>query len=468
MAVVDTQLYDLLGVSPDASAAGIKKAYHNLVRREHPDKKPEEERDAAAERFRAIQEAYDMLRDPDARAQYDEMGLDAHNHGPGGSGGGGMNMDDLFAQMFGGQDGGASHGGGGGPGRSMPRRGGGGGASSMTPQKQNAEHTYPVTLADLYCGKSTKLKGTRNKICPVCRGTGCKADRRPSACVSCAGGGSKTANMMLGPGLYSQQQVECPSCAGTGHEIRDRDRCRKCKGRKVVDEVKVLEVFIERGMHDGERITLAEQADEVPNGPTGDVIITLQCQQDETSSTTQTPFTRLGADLKATVDISLAEALTGIDARVLITHLDGRRLRYTSPIGHVTRPNDTILIKGEGMPLGHRKEGFGDLYLVVNVVFPEDNFLSERGEYAALARLLPQKPVVAPVAVAAAAAAAASNKSANGLAATADHDIEEDIEGVAGNLEEFGGDARHQEEDWTDDEDDDGAHGGPGVQCAQQ
>lgn len=424
--VADTQLYDILGVSYDAGSAEIKKAYHNLVRREHPDKKPESERTEAAQKFREIQEAYDILREPETRAQYDEMGLEGLSNGNGGMPGG-MDMDDLFAQMFGSGMGGP-------PGRQPPRR---------QPRKQNVEHEYPVTLEDLYRGKSTKMKGTRNKICPHCTGSGCRTNHKPSKCPACDGKGSKSASMMVGPGMYTQQQVECLSCEGSGQTIRDKDRCKKCKGKKVVDEVKILEVFIDKGMQNGEQVVIKGQADEVPGGEAGDVVITL-------AQSPHSVFERLGSDLKADLKITLAEALTGF-SRVILTHLDGRRLKYSTPLGTVIRPQDTILVKGEGMPLGHRLEGFGDLYLTVHVEFPENNFLSEKGEYARLAAFLPQTPIVVP----------GNSGEASALA----EQIEEEIEGVKGDLDKFGGDAR--DDGWQDDsdeEDDEAA----GPQCAQQ
>lgn len=424
--VNDPQLYELLGVSTDAGASEIKKAYHNLVRREHPDKKPEIEREAAAVKFREIQEAYDVLRDPESRAQYDELGLDGmRGNGTNGMPGG-MDMDDIFAQMFGGGVGGH-------PGKHPPRR---------AKSKLNVEHEYPVSLEDLYRGKSTKMKGTRNKICHHCTGSGCKTGHKASKCPSCDGKGSKTASMMIGPGMYTQQQVECPACEGSGQSIKVKDQCKKCKGKKVVDEVKLMEVFIDRGMHDKETIVLKGQADEVPDGEPGDVIITLNQKEHEI-------FDRLGSDLHATIRITLAEALTGF-SRVVLRHLDGRSLRYTSAVGKVMRPGDTLVVKGEGMPVGHRREGFGDLYLSIEVIFPDDNFLSEKGEYSKLANLLPQKPI-----------------SAAGLvsAAASQSEMEEEIVGELGHMEDFGGDAHTGTGgEWEDEE----QEGDPGVQCNQQ
>lgn len=421
--VADTHLYDILGVSSDAGSSEIKKAYHNLVRREHPDKKPESERAEAAHKFREIQEAYDILREPESRAQYDELGMDGlANGGGGGNGGpGGVDMNDLFAQMFGGGMGGP-------PGRHPPRR---------ETRKQNVEHEYPVTLEDLYRGKSTKMKGTRNKICPHCQGSGCRSNHKPSKCGSCDGRGSKTANMMVGPGMYAQQQVECPLCQGSGQSIREKDRCKKCKGNKVVDEIKIMEVFIDKGMRHGEQVILKGQADEVPGGETGDVIITL-------SQKPHAVFERLGHDLKANLRITLAEALTGF-SRVVLTQLDGRRLKYSSPLGKVMRPNDTIFVQGEGMPLGHRQEGFGNLYLQVQIEFPEDNFLSEKGEYARLSTLLPQTPIKI------------------AAAGSLGDQIEEDLDGVPGEIKFFGGEAK--EDGWQDESDDENE---TGPQCAQQ
>ncbi|BFZ54096.1 DnaJ-like protein xdj1 [Savitreella phatthalungensis] len=435
---VDTALYDLLGVSPSAGQDDIKRAYHKLARKAHPDKVAPEEREAASATFRQIQEAYDVLREPESRAAYDETGYTGSNGSNPHSQSGGVDLDDLFASMFSGPPGGSGggHAGAsfGGPGKYPGRRGG-------RPQKVDAEHDYPVTLNDLYKGKSTKLRGVRNKLCPVCHGSGCRTGHKPSACASCDGKGTKAASMMLAPGMYTQQQVECPSCSGTGEAIRDRDRCKKCKGAKVVDEPKLMEVYIDRGAHDGDRIVLREMADQVPGGETGDVIITLRQKPHDI-------FDRRGSDLQATIHITLAEALTGF-SRVVLTHLDGRKLRYTSKQGTVVRPDDVLVARGEGMPLGKRRDGFGDLYLVVKVDFPSDDFLSERGEYQRLAQLLPQKTLPA---------------QSNGTPADPEA-IEDELDLAKANLDEFGGDYA-EDEDW---EDEDGAHPDPNVtQCAQQ
>ncbi|ORY86320.1 DnaJ domain-containing protein, partial [Protomyces lactucae-debilis] len=412
----DTAFYDILGVAPTASPAQLKQAYHALVRSTHPDKVPEEDREEASIRFREVQEAYDILREPDSRAQYDELGKDGFAGGAGGMHGG-MDMDDLFAQMFGGGGMPGMGGMGGPPGKHPYRR---------QPKKQDVEHDYDVTLEDLFKGKSTKMKGTRNKICPHCHGSGCRTNHKPSKCPSCDGRGSKTASMMVGPGMYSQQQVECPSCAGSGETIRDKDQCRKCKGTKVVDELKIMELFIDRGMRDGERITLKGQADEVPGAETGDVIITLQEQQ-------HAVFERLGSDLKAEMQVTLAEALTGM-SRVVLVHLDGRHLKFTTKPGQVLRPGQVLVVNGEGMPLGKRREGFGDLYLTVDITFPKDGFMKSPADLKSLASLLPQDPVIVP----------GTNKAA------ASTDLEEDIDAVDGSLDEFGGEEAQQQ--WQDEE----------------
>lgn len=448
--VVDTRLYDLLEVPPSISQDDLKRAYHKLARVAHPDKVAPENRDAASARFREIQEAYDVLRDPESRASYDELGEAHAAHGAaGGAGAGSVDLDDLFASMFSGANAGGGgmpgmggmggmhgmHGMGGAPGRYPSRRG---------PQKRDVEHDYPISLEDLYRGKSTRMRGVRDRVCAACGGSGCRSGHKATSCGSCAGKGTKTASMMVGNGLFTQQQVECPSCAGAGETVREKDRCKKCKGKKVVDETKLMELFIDKGMQDGEKIVLQGQADEVPGAGAGDVIITLRQKEHDV-------FERLGADLRAEVRISLAEALTGV-SRVVLRHLDGRRLRYTSPVGKVLRPGDVLVVRGEGMPLGRRREGFGDLYLLVDVEFPEDNFLSEKGEYQRLAQLLPQKPVGLPAAT------------PNGDLDGGEDDVEDELEAVPGDMDEFGGDYAQQ---GSEDEEAEGMD--PNVtQCAQQ
>lgn len=199
----------------------------------------------------------------------------------------------------------------------------------------------------------------------------------------------------------------------------------------------MLELYIPRGARQGERIVLQGEADQLPDQEPGDIIFTL----DETEHET---FERAGADLRAILKISLAEALTGLH-RVVLTHLDGRgiKLNVQQPNGKVLRPGQVLKVPGEGMPM-KRSDAKGDLYLQVDIEFPEDGWLKDD---AALQKVKDALPATKP-------------------SGEKHEDVEEvDIEFEA-DMEEFGagsGDPRAGGAEWEDDEQEEG-----GPQCATQ
>lgn len=162
--------------------------------------------------------------------------------------------------------------------------------------------------------------------------------------------------------------LPCDSCSSTGSTFRDKDRCRKCKGRRVLEEKKVVEVYIPRGSSQGDHIVLEGEADEQPGFETGNIVFVIQEKQHDV-------FERLGADLKATVKVSLAEALTGLK-RTVVKHLDGRAIAVEVPRGKVLRPGQVLRVKGEGMPM-KKSELRGDLYLEIEIEFPEDGWMAD-------------------------------------------------------------------------------------------
>ncbi len=166
----------------------------------------------------------------------------------------------------------------------------------------------------------------------------------------------------------TQETVPCGTCSGFGHIIPEKQRCKKCKGKKVVESRNVLELYIPRGARQGDRIVLQDEADQLPDQQPGDIVFTLEETAHET-------FERVGADLRAVLKIGLVEALTGFN-RVVLTHLDGRgiQLKVQQPNGKVLRPGQVLKIPGEGMPL-KRSDAKGDLFLVVEVEFPEDGWI---------------------------------------------------------------------------------------------
>jgi DnaJ family protein A protein 2 len=237
--------------------------------------------------------------------------------------------------------------------------------------------------------------------------------------------------------MVTQETVACGNCQGSGQVIPEKQRCKKCKGKKVVESKNVLELYIPRGARQGDRIVLTGEADQLPDQEPGDIVFTLQEAEHDT-------FERAGSDLRTPLSISLVEALTGFN-RVVVTHLDGRgiKLNIEQPNGRVLRPGQVLKVPGEGMPM-KRSDAKGDLFLVVDVEFPEDGWLKND---AALQRVKdalppPEDEEEAPEEV-------------------DEVQVEWDID-----MDEFGagsGDPRAGGE-WEDDEEE----GGEGPQCATQ
>jgi DnaJ family protein A protein 2 len=231
--------------------------------------------------------------------------------------------------------------------------------------------------------------------------------------------------------------VPCGNCQGSGQIIPEKHRCKKCKGNKVVESKNVLELYIPRGAREGERIILAGEADQLPDQEPGDIIFTLK-------ETEHDMFERAGADLRAELSISLVEALTGFN-RVVVTHLDGRgiQLNVQQPNGKILRPGQVLKIEGEGMPM-KKTDAKGDLYLVVDIQFPEDGWLKNDAAVQKIKDALP--------------------------APEHEEKKHEEIEEVQvdfdADMDEFGagsGDPRAGGQEWEDEED---GEGGP--QCATQ
>ncbi|KAI7852394.1 DnaJ C terminal domain-containing protein [Circinella umbellata] len=382
----------------------------------HPDKNPDE-----GERFKEISHAYEVLSDPERRAHYDQFG----EGGPGGGDGGfgGMSADDLFANLFGGGGGGASFGGGFGGAPRGPRKG------------ENMKYPLSVSLEDLYNGKRTKLALEKNVICTTCSGRGGKTGATKK-CTSCDGRGFGVAMRQLGMGMVQQMQVPCEECNSTGKIVKDR--CKRCRGKKVTTEKKYLDVYIEKGMVDGQKISMKGEGDQEPGIEPGDVNLILQQKE-------HPKFERRGDDLLCHVKISLTEALCGFN-KVVVKHLDGRGIQIQHSAGQVIKPGMVKRVPHEGMPIYRRSDTHGDLYIQFDVEFPEDYFATP-DNVAALAKIL---PAPRPDSV-----------------SSATYDIVDECALIPGDLESFGASGQSRNNAYDEDESDD-ERGGPGINCSQQ
>ena len=299
----------------------------------------------AAEKFKDLSKAYEVLSDPQKRGIYDQYGEEGLEGAGGGAGG--MNAEDLFAQFFGG---------GGGPFGGMF---GGGGMRETGPKKSRTiHHVHKVSLEDIYRGKVSKLALQKSVICPSCEGRGGK-EGAVKTCTGCNGAGMKTMMRQMGP-MIQRFQTVCPDCQGEGEIIRERDRCKKCLGKKTIVERKVLHVHVDRGVKSGHKIDFRGEGDQVPNALPGDV-------QFEIEQKPHPRFQRKDDDLFYHAEIDLLTALAG--GTIFIEHLDERWLTVNILPGEPITPGAIKVIKGQGMP-SYRHHDFGNLYIQFDVKFP--------------------------------------------------------------------------------------------------
>ena len=421
--VRETKLYDTLGVSATASESELKAAYRKLALKFHPDKNPD-----AGDKFKDISHAYEILSNAEKRQIYDNYG-EAGLNGEGGPGG--MNAEDLFAQFFGG----GFFGGAGGKPRG-PRR------------TEDMNFSLQVTLEEIYKGKTAKIAVQRKVICGKCSGRGGK-EGAVKTCGTCQGRGIKTILRQMGP-LVQQMQQTCPDCEGEGEIIRAADRCGACNGRKVSSEKKVHEIHVEAGMRNGHKIRLAGEADQAPGCQAGDIIVTIVEKEHNF-------FKRQDRDLHCRVSIDLITALVG--GKVSIKHLDDRVLQATLLPGQIVRPDDTRILRNEGMPTHRQPFNRGDLFIRFDIIFPEaDKWHLSPEKISQIESLLPNR--VAP-----------SSKIISSELPVQEVDFVE-MSASETRQQQKGSrrQASHAHAHDEDDEDDDmGGHGGqPGVQCAHQ
>ncbi|CAO3675290.1 hypothetical protein G6F56_008285 [Rhizopus delemar] len=334
---------------------------------------------------------------------------------------GGMNAEDLFSQLFGGGGGaGGFFGGGGGRrGPQGPRRG------------KDMMHQLKVSLEDLYLGKTSKLALQKNLLCNKCDGKGGK-EGAVQSCRGCNGQGIRIMMRQMGP-MIQQVQQACPDCRGTGEVINEKDRCKQCLGKKIMSDRKILEVHIERGMRDGQKITFSGEGDQAPGIVPGDIIIVL----DEKA---HPHFTRKGDDLIYEAKIDLLTALAG--GQFAIPHLDDRVLMVSVLPGEAIQPDMVKVIPSEGMPM-HRIDSRGHLFVKFTVEFPESNWADEN-TIKKLESILPARP---------------------SLPTFGSKHIDEV---VLADAEGYQGRNNGSHSAYHEDEDEDDQQGGPGVQCAQQ
>lgn len=345
--------------------------------------------------------------------------------------GGGADPFDVYNSFFGGMFGGG-FGGGGRGGRGGRRRG------------EDVVHHLQISLEDLYNGKTKKIALTKDVLCTACSGSGAKKGVNPKSCSGCDGQGVKLVVKPIGPGMVQQMQVVCPECRGKGEILKDSDKCPQCRGEKVEKIKKTLEVFIEKGMQNGNKITFAGESDEAPNQEPGDLIFVVVQKP-------HSVFTRSGNDLTVEKTITLQEALCGF--KFTIPHLDGRVLVVESAPGEIIKPNDVRSIEGEGMPIRGNPMKKGKLYVEFKIDFPKQKAFTA-DQLTALRNILPAPATRATIPT------GDEVEHVSLSSTTVDPRAQQQQQSNGGRGGHFHGD-----------EDEDDGHpgrGGPGVQCAQQ
>lgn len=343
--------YDVLGVDKKATDAEIKSAYRKKAKKYHPDLNPG---DAEAEKkFKEVNEAYEVLSNPDKKRKYDaygHAGVDP-NFGAGGGfggfsggfGGAGMDLNDIFESFFGGAGG---FGGGGGRRNdpNAPRRGG----------DIHVGITISFMEAALGCTKTVSY--TRQETCPDCGGTGAKKGTGVQTCPDCGGTGYITQQQRTPFGVIQNRRV-CPHCGGKGKIVSDP--CNKCRGSGRVQVTVKKEVNIPAGIDDEQSLALRGQGDAGMNGgAAGDAIIVITVRPDPILS-------RNGYDVFVNVPITYSQAVLGAD--IVVPTIDGK-VQYTVPEG--TQSGTRFRLRGKGIKYLNGR-GRGDEYVTVNVEIPK-------------------------------------------------------------------------------------------------
>jgi len=337
--------YEVLGLNKGASDDEIKKAYRQNAKKYHPDLHPGDK--AAEEKFKEVNEAYEVLSDKEKKARYDQFGhagVDPnYGAGAGGYGGnpfsGGIDIDDIFSSFFGGF-------------------GGSRGRSANRPQRGsdvNAGITITFEEAAKGCKKTINFNSVDN--CDSCHGTGAEPGTQAKTCSACGGSGRVTVNQRTPFGTV-QTQRSCDACHGTGKVIEHP--CHKCNGSGRHRKNHTVDVSIPAGIKDQMMLNVSGHGNAGYNGgPKGDLHVTVNVKNHNL-------FERRGDDVWCDLPITFTQAVLG--SEVVVPTLDGK-VNYSIHEG--TQPNDVFRLKGRGIPhLGGR--GKGDQYCRVVVEIPKN------------------------------------------------------------------------------------------------
>ena len=337
--------YEVLGISKGASEDEIKKAYKKMARKYHPDLNPDNKE--AEEKFKEVNEAYEVLSDPNKKARYDQYGhagVDP-NFGAGGAGFDGSfdfgDLGDIFGSFFGGGFGGGGR-------RTNPN----------APQRgESIRLSLTISFEEAAFGCEKEVTVERMEQCGTCSGSGCAAGTTPEVCPDCHGSGQVQVRRQTPMGVFATSSP-CGRCGGKGKIIHQP--CPDCRGTGTVRKRKTIKASVPAGIDNGQTISIRGQghAGKI-GGPAGDLLITITVRPHEL-------FRREGTSVLCEAPITFAQAVLG--AELEIPTIDGK-VKYDLPEG--TQSGTTFRLKGKGIPSINGR-GRGDQYVTVYIETPRN------------------------------------------------------------------------------------------------
>ncbi|QQZ10815.1 molecular chaperone DnaJ [Heyndrickxia vini] len=330
--------YEVLGLEKNASKEEIKKAYRKLSKKYHPDINKEAD---AADKFKEVKEAYEVLSDDQKRDQYDRFGHTDPNQGFGGFGGDGDfggfgGFEDIFSTFFGGG--------------SSRRR-----DPNAPRQGADLQYTMTLTFKEAVFGKETEIEIPREETCDTCHGSGAKPGTQPETCSHCHGSGQLNTEQNTPFGKIVNRRV-CHYCNGTGKMIKNK--CKTCGGTGKVKKRRRINVKIPAGVDDGQQLRVSGQGEPgVNGGPAGDLYVVFHVREHEF-------FERDGDDIYCEMPITFAQAALGDEIEVPTLH---GKVKLKVPAG--TQTGTKFRLRGKGVP-NVRGYGTGDQHIHVKVITP--------------------------------------------------------------------------------------------------
>jgi molecular chaperone DnaJ len=332
--MADRDFYEILGVQKNASDDEIKKSYRKLAMKYHPDRNKDDKE--AEKKFKETTAAYEILKDSEKRAAYDQYGHDAFRQGGGAQGFGDFagGFSDIFEEFFGGS----------GFGSSSRQRG---------PQSgSDLRYNMSISLQEAFNGKKSQIRIPSYEGCELCSATGSADKSGPSSCSTCGGQGKVRSTQ----GFFSIERP-CPTCGGEGSSIKNP--CLKCSGTGQTKKQKTISVTIPAGVETGTRIRISGEGEPGQRGASkGDLYIFVEVQKDKL-------FEREEENIFCEIPISITTAILG--GNVEVPTIDGKKARLSIPSG--TQSETQFRLKSKGMSI-LRQTRRGDMYIEVNVEIP--------------------------------------------------------------------------------------------------